>query len=277
MGKVVAGFDGSEGSARALRWALEEAAVRGAELQTVMAWDELEPGHPDRPTEQDARFGSPEARSAAVAMIHDAGLDPDAVSLVNRYGSPVTVLVDAAHDADLLVVGSRGHGGFTGLLLGSVSDRCLQRSPCPVAVIPAKLDDHVPRTDRLVVGTDGSNEADAALRWAVDEARRRGAEVDLVHAWELPYLEVQAMATSVLDVDAGREGAHQVLEEVVSRLPEPDRARVRLHAPLQRHNHMLPVLAHAKQRDMVDLFEFLVEQAVCRLRVQPQTARKPGA
>jgi nucleotide-binding universal stress UspA family protein len=228
MGRIVVGFDGSEGSARALRWAVGEAEVRSAELLAVMAWQALEQHHADGTDDVDATYGSAEAHQAGLSLVEQAGIDPNGLTVVSRYGPPVTVLVDAAADAELLVLGSRGHGGFTGLLLGSISDQCLQRSPCPVVVVPSHLEEGAAPTDRLVVGTDGSAGADAALQWALVEAKRRSAGVDLVHGWELPYLEVQAMATSVLDVDAGRQCAQQVLEEVLGRLDPEDRDLVRL-------------------------------------------------
>ncbi|HEY8546966.1 MAG TPA: universal stress protein, partial [Acidimicrobiales bacterium] len=83
--------------------------------------------------------------------------------------------------------------GFKGLLLGSVSNHCLHHAPCPVAVIRhgAQVDgsdgaDAGP--ERVVVGVDGSPVAQRALRWAIDEARARGARLDVVHAWSAPVV-----------------------------------------------------------------------------------------
>ncbi len=113
-----------------------------------------------------------------------------------EFEHPATALLAAAEDADLLVVGTRGRGGFAGLLLGSVSQRCLTHAPCPVAVVPPTSDgDHT--SGRIVVGVDGSPASYDALTWAAAEARRRSARLDLVHAWVIPELLVPTGAVFV--------------------------------------------------------------------------------
>ncbi len=93
-------------------------------------------------------------------------------------------LLDEADHADLVVVGSTGAGAFTRLLLGSTTGALLASSPCPVVVVPTEAP---APTSRIVVGTDGSEHADHAVRWAADEADRRGAELVVVHAWKRGY------------------------------------------------------------------------------------------
>lgn len=145
MSGIVVGVDDSPPSQRALRWAIEEARLRGAALSVVSAWEF--PFAPV-PTSSSAVGGEDDPlprvpsleRSALdelAAAVTAAGGDPEdaAVSMHVVRGSPVRVLLEAAKDADLLVVGSRGRGGFTGLLLGSVSGDCTRHARCPVVVV----------------------------------------------------------------------------------------------------------------------------------------------
>ena len=133
-GGVVVGVDGSEGSARALRWAFEEARRRGARLQAVFAWSYL-----DQPEGRfDAAYGEDDAgRQLDEALDAVAGdFDDVDVERVVVCDLAARALLDASRDADLLVVGSRGVGGFKGLLLGSVGQQVVQHAPCPVVVVP---------------------------------------------------------------------------------------------------------------------------------------------
>lgn len=138
-GLVVVGVDGSPASQAALRFALTEARLRGAKLHAVIAWH-----YPDTyggplilPDDYDLRGVAQHTLNAA---INEATGDPQQASVqvhpVTAEGHPAAVLLNAAEGADLLVVGTRGHGGFTGLLLGSVSQQCVHHAPCPVVVVP---------------------------------------------------------------------------------------------------------------------------------------------
>jgi len=138
-GKIVVGVDGSEGADRALRFAVEEAGRRGATVVAVLVWALLDqPGVPEE-RRFDPGFGDAEAGAYVDAAIQRAVGDHPGVPI-----SPVVVcdlpargLLNAAEDADLVVVGARGPGGFAGLLLGSVSQQVVHHAPCPVIVIPA--------------------------------------------------------------------------------------------------------------------------------------------
>ena len=143
MGTIVVGVDHSNGAKAALGFALAEAQLRHAVVRAVHAWRF---GYVDAPGYQ----GFAPASTIELGELHraaEAALDTTlagfaseagAVEIERRVveGAPAQVLVDESHDAELLVVGSRGHGGFAGLLLGSVSQQCAQHAACPVVIIP---------------------------------------------------------------------------------------------------------------------------------------------
>jgi len=139
-GWIVVGVDGSEESIAALRWAIHEAQVRGASLDVVHAWQF--PYITDVAGMAVAAIGEEELQQAARDLldrtIAAAGPVPAGLRVepILAHGTPVQTLLDAAKGADLLVVGTRGRGGFTGLLLGSVSHQCTHHAPCPVVVVP---------------------------------------------------------------------------------------------------------------------------------------------
>ena len=105
---------------------------------------------------------------------------------------PALVLTVASRTAQLLVVGSRGRGGFKELLLGSVSDQCIQYSHCPVVVVSEDPNEvrELEARPRIVVGIDGSFGSSQALRWALDEARVHGATVEAMYVWQYPPIGV---------------------------------------------------------------------------------------
>ena len=144
--RVVVGVDGSSGATDALDWAIEEAAVRGAVLQVVHCWSVpmlvglVEIG---LPTSAEERASFEELARKELDSIVDSAIDraetrPAAVerTLLNCPAAPG--LITQSSVADLLVVGSRGRGGFTHLRLGSVSTQCLLHARCPVAVVPPR-------------------------------------------------------------------------------------------------------------------------------------------
>ncbi len=129
-GRIVVGIDGSERSMRALDWAAVQAQRCGAVLDVQTAYEPgyefITPDEVDRTMQR--RIAEAEARVASVAP----GV---AVTGGTHQASPAAVLIEASEGADLLVVGSRGHGGFTGLLLGSVSAQCSLHAHCPVTIV----------------------------------------------------------------------------------------------------------------------------------------------
>lgn len=142
MGRIVVGVDGSKGSEGALRFALEEAQLRGAGLRVVCAWATPAAAYAGLayvPTfdlrEVEEQAAGEKLQQAKATLGDDPGV---AVELVAVEGHPADALLDQAQGADLLVVGSRGLGGFSSLLLGSISQQVAQHAPCPVAIVPRR-------------------------------------------------------------------------------------------------------------------------------------------
>ena len=132
---IVVGTDGSEGSVKALRWALRQAQATGAEVRVVLAWEITAPlGYVATVDDVDWAGIAGKAVAEASAAEPDV-LVPISTEVIND--NPSNVLVEASKDADLLVVGGRGHGRVLGMLLGSVSDHCTHHSHCPVVVVPS--------------------------------------------------------------------------------------------------------------------------------------------
>jgi nucleotide-binding universal stress UspA family protein len=142
MSVIVVGVDQSEGAKAALRFALEEARLRQAKLRVVHAWQFGYIGAPGFEGSLPAVGGDlAEFHEAAEATLDETlrgvGADADGVAIERRVdqGAAAAVLVEESRSADLLVVGSRGHGGFAQLLLGSVSQQCAQHAFCPVVIV----------------------------------------------------------------------------------------------------------------------------------------------
>jgi nucleotide-binding universal stress UspA family protein len=138
---VVAGFDGSDAARDALRFALEEARLRGLPLRIVCAWEipALEyAGAAMAPTPDLADEAQAQAERAVAEARALVGDDPGvAVEAVAVAGHAADVLLEQAAGAALLVVGSRGHGALARLVLGSVSQAVAHGARCPVAIVPA--------------------------------------------------------------------------------------------------------------------------------------------
>ena len=138
---IVVGIDGSDGAERALQFAVEEALLRDSDLRVVSAWHVpvqlfsagVVSGQHDLDMFETSMRTAAERQVAAAA----AGRDGLRHELVVREGHAAVVLVEESERAELLVVGSRGHGGFSSLLLGSVSQQCAAHALCPVAIVPA--------------------------------------------------------------------------------------------------------------------------------------------
>jgi nucleotide-binding universal stress UspA family protein len=144
---IIVGVDHSAGAKEALRFALEEARLRDTPLRVVHAWQFGYVGATGiaggLPAVGGERYEFRDAAAEALdATLEEAIPDEHGVKIQRRVaeGAPAAVLVNESSGAELLVVGSRGHGGFARLLLGSVSQQCAQHAECPVVIVRSRAD-----------------------------------------------------------------------------------------------------------------------------------------
>jgi nucleotide-binding universal stress UspA family protein len=141
MAGIVVGIDGSRHSEQALEWAMKEAGLRHAPLTVLSVYPLVRNvlGHADAypqdaPKLEATRAAVQEATDKALAAL--AGDRPESVTVDARAGVPAEALISAADDADMIVIGSRGTGGFAHLTMGSVGDQVARHAHCPVVIIP---------------------------------------------------------------------------------------------------------------------------------------------
>ncbi len=141
---IVVGVDGSPGARTALAWAMNQARLTGSTVEAIAAWqDSVMPLGSGYPISETGYLDGHSVAAIAQKILDDTVAavaaergEPADVLTRTVMGHPAEVLADAAVGAQLLVVGSRGHGTFAGMLLGSVSQHCVQHAPCPVVVVP---------------------------------------------------------------------------------------------------------------------------------------------
>ncbi len=215
---IVAGVDGSVPALNAARWAAGEAARRRLPLRLVQVIDVVwatsgfaPPADFFTGLEAEGRRQLTEA-ATAVRESH-----PElAIETVLRTASLVPTLIGLSVDAEMMVLGSRGSGGFTGLLAGSTAVALVARGHCPVAVVRGtQADGAPPSKGPVVVGVDGSPISEPALAMAFEEASMRGADLVAVHAWvEFTSETAYAAARQLLvDWDAVETRERETLAE----------------------------------------------------------------
>jgi nucleotide-binding universal stress UspA family protein len=199
QGRVVVGVDGSDTSVAAVRWAAREAASRRCGLTLVAS---ISPPvsaagfGPAYPPALDL-IGSLQVQAETMLTEVHGSLNGDDVITRVEVGSPSGVLVHASEHASLVVLGSRGRGGFKGLLLGSVGAQVASHAECPTVILRGE-----PRADArtVVVGIDESAAAQAAVAFAFDYADRHGLDLVAVHAWEVPAYDLIVVPSAPIPV-----------------------------------------------------------------------------
>ena len=184
MTEIIVGIDGSASSRAALRWAARTAAARGVGLGAVTAWQyPARAGSPAGPTELPGPDEMDRQATEHVRSVvrEELGAAAERVEIEVGRGPAAPVLFGTVSraGADMLVVGARGLGGFSGLLLGSVSQQLVEHSPCPIVVLRTE---HDPPDGPILVGLDGSDGATRALEWAIDLAEATGSDIVAVNA-----------------------------------------------------------------------------------------------
>ncbi|WP_329241483.1 universal stress protein [Streptomyces sp. NBC_01478] len=232
---IVVGVDGSEPSLRAVDWAADEAALRGLPLRLVYAslWERYEgTSIADDVAKPDEQVLAEDVVDTAARRARRRHPDLD-VSVDVLPEEPEYALVRESRSASVLVTGTRGRSGLAEALLGSVSLIVAGHAQCPMIVVRGNHDNQA-RTGthgRVVVGVGEKPAGSAAVRFAFDEARRRGVPVDVVRAWRWPAHEttdhplmsgeparlheqqaVEALETALQDVPADVESHRRVVE-----------------------------------------------------------------
>lgn len=217
-GSVIVGYDGSEGAQIALRWAATAATQRGRMLEVLTLWTmpAADLGIGASATLQDDLIA--EMRQEA-QQVNDEGLKITAEMGVNASGEvlvgrPAATLVNRSHDAELIVVGSHGAGGLTGLLLGSVSRQVAAHAKCPTVVVRPPA----PGAKDIVVGVDGSAHSLKALAWAFEQASFARCSLHVLHSWEIPptwtMVELPSYEPEMLIRDFGNAEMRQTSEAI---------------------------------------------------------------
>jgi nucleotide-binding universal stress UspA family protein len=142
MGGIVVGVDRSVHAVDALRFAIEEAAHRGCALTAVEVWNQPylseDVGESATTLDEPARRRAEKVLHQQVEKALEGRPAPESMQVLTRSGNPAEELIKLGRDADLIVVGARGRGGFRHLLTGSVATHLVNHAPCPVVVVPSR-------------------------------------------------------------------------------------------------------------------------------------------
>lgn len=229
-GTWVIGIDGSDCAFNAMEWAVANATGRATDLELVTAWQTPVVGASTMAAPGATAFDDDQVHREAVQAA--AGVAADVadrchipVTAAVGHGGPAEVLLEASTDAAMLVIGSRGRGGFARLLLGSTSTQCATHATVPVMVVPADVE--VAAVETMVVGFDGSPNAMTALRWAIRFALP-GTTIVVVWVWDATPLAVGADAFFFPDAsDLAAERFNHLVEGVEADNPRSDISIVR--------------------------------------------------
>lgn len=216
---IMIGYDGSPGSVAALDWAAAAAGRAMAPLRIVEAFEIViatrpSPGHVvPLAAVRTARQKRLDEVAAKLRLEHP-GLHVE-TSLIG--GAAAKTLVDAAQDTRLVVLGSRGLGGWSGLMIGSVAVQVTTHATCPVVVIPHDFQPQTRQEPAVVVGVDGSKYSARAIDFAFDQAESLHGRVVAVHAWTSPYVTYHDGESMLeFDEDKVREEARLLVAESVA-------------------------------------------------------------
>ncbi|MGI9594628.1 MAG: universal stress protein [Acidimicrobiales bacterium] len=249
---VIVGVDGSSGSQRALDWAVDKADVFGP-VSAVAAYhvEALGDGIGTPALYQDlSALLAEDARDRLATNLEPNHSDLLETSRIVR-GHPGPALIRSAEGQALLVVGSRGRSALAETLLGSVGSHCVKHSTVPVAVIPESTPVDKP-LDHIVVGVDGSDNATAALRWAIRHLGPNG-RITAVHSWQIsPYVLDMVPPIPTLNEEA-RAAVEKAVEQAIAAesatATDPDarasdlRAAIELEIKMGDARNVLPAAA----------------------------------
>jgi nucleotide-binding universal stress UspA family protein len=215
---VLAGIDGSVHSSVAAGWAAREAARRGVQLRLIHAFPLLPGAAVPLPAVDRLRHMGEQMLQRAVADLGER--HPDlAMRTEQADDAPASALLAAARTAGILVVGTRGAGGFDGLVVGSVALRMAMAAPCPVVLVPQQRADALGAgrpaargAAQAVVGFDAHHPVSETADFAFSAAEARGAHLRVVQAWTLPADSVSSRTLAVTEEDRATWEDQEVLQ-----------------------------------------------------------------
>jgi nucleotide-binding universal stress UspA family protein len=249
---IVVGVDGSESAVHAVCWAADEARRSGAPLRLVHSHEipvGYLPGFVDWPALHEAVAAQGRTWLGRAREVAEDAAPEVAVHVVDVAGGAVPALVTESVDARLLVLGTRGLGGFGGLLIGSTAIEVAARAHCPVVVVRG-IDTGTP-SGSVVVGVDGTPVGEAAITFAFAEASARETGLVAVHTWTDLLLET-AFAGGAADLDFSvlAQQAEEVLGERLAGWQEkyPD---VPVTRHVSREHASRALLRHAESAQLV--------------------------
>jgi nucleotide-binding universal stress UspA family protein len=247
---VVVGIDGSESALRAVRWAASEASRRGIPLRVVTAF-EWTPDHAVSQTglgrsHRDIMLDHARSLLAAAATVAERAAEGLVVEQQLIVGSPIPVLTAESQRAQLVVIGSRGLGGVTGLLLGSVATALAAQAQSPVVIVRGDDEDPDPSAP-VVVGVDGSRVNEAASAFAFEAAAARGVPLVAVHTWWDPFPD---LAITAPDAGTIETHEHQMLAERLAGWSEkyPD---VQVQRVVRRDRPAHALIEHSRRAQLI--------------------------
>jgi len=242
-GPVIVGFDGSVSSRRAEAWALSEARLLGVPVQLVSCYESPTAtvaygygGVVPSSLVEDIRAAAEADMKSAVDEAAEHAPDVSVSGHVVEGGVAAALLAQS-HDAAMVVLGSRGLGGFRGLLLGSVGQQVSSHAEVPVVVVRGEADR--PVSGRVVVAVDGSPASREAVAFAFAYAARHGAALHALHAWEVPVFDAPGVTAppSLALEEIGDDEVRLTAESLAGwseRFPEVVVTREVVHGPVER-------------------------------------------
>jgi nucleotide-binding universal stress UspA family protein len=251
---VIVGVDGSAASLEAVRWAAAEANLRQLPLRLLHAYADPAETIADFEVAQTAHEA---LRNQAQRWLRDAlyavhEIDPELQPRIDvAIGDPVPTMVERTKDGSLLVVGSHGLGGFTGMLVGSTAIALAARAHCPVAVVrAAPLGGHRV-VGPIVVGIDGSPASEEAISFAFHEASLRGCGLIAVHTWNEVFLDTELSAERIsFDTSVLEQQERELLAQRLAGWQEkyPD---VAVRRVVEQNRPVRALLEHAEDAQLI--------------------------
>ncbi|QQU26631.1 universal stress protein [Corynebacterium ulcerans] len=230
---VVVAVDGSEASNNAVRWAANTANKRGVPLRLAASYTMpqflyAEGMVPPQELFDELQTETMETVEAARTIAHEVAPDIK-IGYTIAEGSPIDMLLEMSSDVTMIVMGSRGLGGLSGMVMGSVSAAVVSHAKCPVVVV--REDNQVTDTNKygpVVVGVDGLEVSQRATEFAFEEAQARGAKLVAIHTWmdmqvqaSLAGLAAAQQEWNVIE-DEQTQLLHDRIQPLLERFPDVD-------------------------------------------------------